>query len=987
MKLLMLPYRMRTAAIAVSLFGLLSAAGALQASAAEPRSYAPWQILSGAYDTAVRTGRMLYLPQQPPAGQSEPNKPGSTVQFLGADNGGLSRSVDLGKSWENVNGGRGFSDSVCGGYLDADIKDCTAAKDRRLFLNYSGPPSGANAAGKFQTISDVAVGGLPPEVTSAMQGQAIGPPRAGLTYRASGNLFVSVDAGRQWAPLAPQCTLRDMSNTGAVAVDGGNAGHIVTASFTDAQGAIDARSSCLSLAPGCGIRTIAYNQDVGLQVAATLAAVAGPPTGDPGTNTWSGPTMSAVKNVETAGDGWRYSSLIHLGAPVRKWLGGEWRQSKCEMNTTDESALIRTVPSPTCTAVFDSACHGAKVKNGTTIADEQWCPNLAGANADPACKCKDLSTPPSHAWLDTTPPPFCHYPAVRYLEIDPRNGFAYASTLVGLLTSPDGGKKWLRFGNGSVEDCSANGATATIKEVKDADPYTPGNAVDWPPPNHASKPLAARLLSHQYVPICGPGTERSDLNAFDLNAWPEYITHVGRMALSFQPCKDVNGNEKFYEDMPSRKRGTMTATLPVEWRVRQPADPKLKDVRVSGVMVAFEPDDCQGQRDAPGALTFRDSASVLKGQAGVDAAWGIWTDDKLSQVTGHKPNKLPRQQARRKANEAPKVCPMRYFSAAVAPSDNRFLYAWGFSDMVTPADWDKAGVPLAPNQESPAVRGCNFMTGLYRSLDRGHSWHLASGISDPNALGQPEMDLMTEVALSVAPHNPYLVMIASSWRRQIGSGSGASFLFEPADIGEVYTSSDFPQKSCGTLSCPGCIVESNAPILQDTSCAQATCATTLISSTWTACGQRDAGLAWSSRFCRKDRVHPDLCELFKPNIADGVSCSREVDGIVECGIGKATAPDVPVIDSAPPQCLHVPPWAADALSPGGAPTVVSGARRLTKSCVACPGSKGEQQLVSSTSEPAACCVMWRDLTQKEAPGAGVLRFRSRLTATAAAWAA
>ena len=38
------------------------------------------------------------------------------VWLLGFDNGGVSRSIDAGMSWEDVNGGIGLATSICGGY-------------------------------------------------------------------------------------------------------------------------------------------------------------------------------------------------------------------------------------------------------------------------------------------------------------------------------------------------------------------------------------------------------------------------------------------------------------------------------------------------------------------------------------------------------------------------------------------------------------------------------------------------------------------------------------------------------------------------------------------------------------------------------------------------------------------------------------------------------------------------------------------------------
>jgi len=459
-----------------------------------------------------------------------------------------------------------------------------------------------------------------PDVALAPQDEASGRTQGGLTYRAACLLLVSGDGGRQWAPLAPQCTLQVPSRTGAMAIDAARPEHVITAvnrpsadMAATGEAAADASVSC-HVAPACGVRTIAYTHDVRPQVAASLAAFTGA-AGDPASRARTTPAPSAIYSVQAAGHGWRYSSLVHLAAPVRKWLGKRWQQSVCRMDVQAADPQLRMVPSPTCTAQPSSVCHGSKVTHHPTLAGQQWCPDMHS----PDCHCKDLSTPPTAAaWNSASPPGFCHYPAVRSLEIDPRNGFAYASTLVGLLTSPDGGGKWQRFGNGRVQDCAASGGTASHVPVKDPNPYLPvqdgaGHEVAWPPPNDPGKPQAARLLTHQGVPMCGPaGSQRTDSNAFDLNAWPQYIAHVGRMVLSFQPCQDARGQAKFYTDLPTRKRGTLTATLPVAWRARHPATAPGSGEPLAAVLVAHEPDDCTGERAAPGALTLRDPAVLWR---------------------------------------------------------------------------------------------------------------------------------------------------------------------------------------------------------------------------------------------------------------------------------------------------------------------------------------------------------------------------------------
>lgn len=100
--------------------GLLAAIAlpAALALASQP-NFAPWQNIDLYTGTAIRGGRMLPLQASGPDWEGLP-KSGAVLLFA-ADNGGVLRSLNLGRTWETANGGRGFGNSFCGGGADSTV--------------------------------------------------------------------------------------------------------------------------------------------------------------------------------------------------------------------------------------------------------------------------------------------------------------------------------------------------------------------------------------------------------------------------------------------------------------------------------------------------------------------------------------------------------------------------------------------------------------------------------------------------------------------------------------------------------------------------------------------------------------------------------------------------------------------------------------------------------------------------------------------------
>jgi hypothetical protein len=86
------------------------------------------------------------------------------------------------------------------------------------------------------------------------------------------------------------------------------------------------------------------------------------------------------------------------------------------------------------------------------------------------------------------------------------------------------------------------------------------------------------------------------------------------------------------------------------------------------------------------------------------------------QVPGwQRPTKLPRSQERYGFVAANTIaCRVRYTQAAVASSDDRFVYAWAYAEAVTAPYDDVLSV-------TPTDKNCGFYSGLWRSQDGGRS--------------------------------------------------------------------------------------------------------------------------------------------------------------------------------------------------------------------------------------------------------------------------
>ncbi len=335
----------------------------------------PWQLLNGGYNSTVRGAWLLALPDLP-ANDKMFKLFQDAALFMGADQGGISRSVlpdgpnttDLankfGRDWEVVNGGRGVSDSACGGYGALAGPSCGnggANVNAHGPLLYGGPPSVLNT----YDIGGMAAGGWPTSlgptglnVLDAISDFCLSPTghlqrATGPVYVLSGNaeageLHFSPDAGRQWFPLAPQCALNASIGYRALAVDAGKPGHVVVASRPDGNGIHDV-GGCKSAEDNpCSARQVAWTNDVGLQMFKSLQSTAAQNAATPFDIDLAG-HASATDDAH----GWRFSMISHL---VRTSLAGATSNHVCPYDPA-----VRLAHDNACTPKPGvSVCHGAK---------------------------------------------------------------------------------------------------------------------------------------------------------------------------------------------------------------------------------------------------------------------------------------------------------------------------------------------------------------------------------------------------------------------------------------------------------------------------------------------------------------------------------------------------------------------------------------------------------------------------------------------------
>ena len=708
-------------------------------------SHGPWVNMDAGYYSAVRLTRFLEVPAAAWGGWPK----NDSLLVMGADNGGVSRSLDLGHRFEVVNGGRGFTDAPCGGYsadevgLTGDAADLCTNAAKALDTVTVGPPSAVSQyINGTSDIRDIAAGPWPFAVPQALAALSLSPdnkPKVAdaVVYMTSGQLWASPDAARQWFPLSPQCHAAQLlPGIKLVAVDQGRPGHVVVGANEHSFGHFvgDVSHCALVGAPStpleqtdCGSRQIAWTNDVGRQIQASMLATAdyassrngpreldlaggGLPDHDPtNCNQWcaQAPTCATDKcpgcdvnackanalALWKADAKWRYATVSHLatakgGATCtigRKLDGASWPGADPPSWLPDEGCGIEP----------EKYCHGKKgagfITSATTMTSDQddaFCPNLAN------CTCK-------------SDPANCSYPDLQSLAIDPRNGFVYATATTGLLTSPTGGEHWVRRGKTAAGDDMALLSTT---------PAGPGG----------------RLLSMQY-PSAPLPAQPSEANAYDLNLTPEKIKNLGRISLSWKKC--ANGATyatNDYAGLP-RVRGALTAVLAVDWV--SPAG-----TLVSSVFMAHEPDDCDPAvaKVLPGALVFRDTANLLEepgvapkvlGKQGALGTGYRWVAREMPNEAD-RPIKLVRAFpiAGLITGAAPNTSVpagplfMHYTNAAVAPSDDRVLYAFGL-----PLNWPDAASPPAA-----AKSGTRYhVVGMWRSRDRGRSWAQVMSMTDP----------------------------------------------------------------------------------------------------------------------------------------------------------------------------------------------------------------------------------------------------------------
>jgi len=641
----------------------------------------PWQLLNGGFDSTIRGAWLLALPDLA-AEQGVFKLFQDSALFMGSDGGGVSRSVlplgananDFGKNWEMVNGGRGVSDSVCGGYGDlmASSPICGANADPTAHtpLIYGGPPSALQS----YDVSAMASGGWPASILGdlpTIAGLSLAPDNSaaratGVVYRITGSLHVSPDAGRQWFPLAPQCSLNNLAGYHAIAVDAGQPGHVVVAATEDAGGCMSAVNN------PCRVRQIAWTNDVGPQISKSIQST----SGQPGAPTPRDIDFEGHGVGADYAHGWRFSMISHL---VRKNLKAVTDGAECAyLPGGDANGVGNRLPiNNACEALPGvTVCHAWKVAGGDNKA-EQSCPDA------PACVCSPIGKDPLggtvQAELD-----YCDSPHINDLSIDPRNGFVYANTQAGLLLSRDSGRIWERFGAGGYTKWSPTGFEPVVNQTEVKSPLAG--------PNAFPSDRGAKLLTRQglYVPealfqVCenaGPFCA-SDLASLDLNAQPEYIESISALGQSWQACPGGADAPKYAN---GRTRGELVATVAVTWH-----NPMKPAQILSGVFVAAQIDNCSPSANPlppPGALVFRDTANVIPTNSGYlfQAVFGgvagndnyQWRWDSEALMDGSDPPKpylkLPRFMNHPDSGDADvDRCRMNYLAAAVAPSDSRVL--------------------------------------------------------------------------------------------------------------------------------------------------------------------------------------------------------------------------------------------------------------------------------------------------------------------------
>ncbi len=591
----------------------LTALAAAPATADTQSAMYPWQLLSGGYDSSVNDGRILGYPQPAvPLGPGFFNLVENSIMTMTADNGGFSRSAapwpcgglpwyllltcevapqGAGDRWENSNGGRGFTNSYCGGYGD----DCAGLASATLGAILAGPPSVMDNALPNYSPNDIASGGWPDSLLDWVRNTngagfpiciaPAGLPDAqvndcapGMTYRTGlTHLFASPDAGRQWYPFASSCGLAWEAGADHIAVDPGLPGHIVTARAAEASGCT---GQYQVPPPECAQRRIAWTLDVSSQIQKSIEA-----TALNATDTTHAVDLAGGEDMSNPHAGWRYAALGHLALSNQNGVcdvAHAGIQANCQAEATDPA---------------NKYCHA--VEAPADASHERFCPNYA----EDQCSCKD----DAHNAITQAN---CTFPEVASLAIDPRNGQVYAPSNTGLLFSPDGGRKWRRHGHSLYTQYGWWQYAGVPTSTSEPWPYETAPAVLDADTDPGVTILTMQGMGTFWSAI--PGTPA----VLDLNGQPELIHHMGRVAFASAPCESgplAGEPPLFHDPMGSdRPRVRVTAVLAATWQ--DPIGPTLMH---SGVFVA-RADSCS---DAAGKapLVFRDAANLMPASADAHA--------------------------------------------------------------------------------------------------------------------------------------------------------------------------------------------------------------------------------------------------------------------------------------------------------------------------------------------------------------------------------
>ena len=239
----------------------------------------------------------------------------------------------------------------------------------------------------------------------------------------------------------------------------------------------------------------------------------------------------AIAWTDTAGstnpaEKWHYSSLAHLATSA------DGQPTSCTRVADD-------LPGAHCRVDLLRHAQGPKPRASTPREDA--CLDLA---VQGACACQDN--------------PRCRYPIPTSVQIDPRNGWVYATTESGLLVSVDGGRSWGRGPDSPVPALRPEATSA-------------GTLPDGREPGRYPLPPSPVQLWTQ--------------DGADLNRTPWRIAAMGKLTLVFEPSGAPGAN--------GRPQGTVAASMTVQWLTER-GEPR------ADVFVARSE-----QRDGAGPLVFR----------------------------------------------------------------------------------------------------------------------------------------------------------------------------------------------------------------------------------------------------------------------------------------------------------------------------------------------------------------------------------------------